>query len=627
MSRSILSAAVAVGVAAATVVAAGGVGEAASAPSPAVSASAPTAQDASVSGSGGATSDATASSSHPALSTTTTTTSSSTTTTSSTTTKPSTTTTSSFSTTTTSSTTTKPSTTTTSSSSSTTTTQPAPSPETPAATPEVEAPELKAPEVAPAGAPSPGSDQAADQSALSVCPTGSSYEPWSTSLAGLSPAQMQNALTIVQVGASMGAGTWGETVAVATAIQESDLENLTGYDAEGAHGLFGQKAPGYGWGTVAETEDPLHAAQAFYAVLLSIPGWQTLPLTVAAQDVQRSGYPDAYAKWQGLAEELVADLQGSPPGQATQVAPETTTAPGLSTTQLQNAAIIISVGQAMGAGTWGETVAVATAIQESDLEDLMSDSGGGSHGLFSQRAPGFGWGTVAETEDPVHASEKFYLRLLSIPGWQSLPLAVAAQDVQRSAYPDAYAKWQPLAAELVQNAVATSDNTTTLSALGGCPAPVPVDAAGYANPLRGLADLTPERIDQGVDYAGSGPVYAIGPGVVENVYNPGWPAGVFIVYVLTTGPDAGRAVYVAEYLVPEVAIGERVDANTPLGLLGSGGMETGWADLSALGESEAMADHQAATTGDSGAVSTPDGISFDALLVALGAPSGVLQGS
>jgi len=65
---------------------------------------------------------------------------------------------------------------------------------------------------------------------------------------------------------------------------------------------------------------------------------------------------------------------------------------------------------------------------------------------------------------------------------------------------------------------------------------------GYYNPLRGLTSLLPQEVDQGVDYCASGPIYAIGDGVVANVYSSGWPRGVFISYRLTSGPAKGPRV-------------------------------------------------------------------------------------
>jgi hypothetical protein len=174
--------------------------------------------------------------------------------------------------------------------------------------------------------------------------------------------------------------------------------------------------------------------------------------------------------------------------------------------------------------------------------------------------------------------------------------------------------------------LAGASSPSPAASLSRCPAPAQA-AAGYENPLRDVADLKPERIDQGVDYAGSGPIYALGPGVVRSVYDSGWPGGVFIAYELTGGPDAGHGVYVAENLVPEVSAGEQVNVNTVVATLRPQppNLETGFADLQALGESEAMSDHQAASGGDAGTVSTWCGQAFDELLVSLGAPGGTLQ--
>jgi murein DD-endopeptidase MepM/ murein hydrolase activator NlpD len=190
-----------------------------------------------------------------------------------------------------------------------------------------------------------------------------------------------------------------------------------------------------------------------------------------------------------------------------------------------------------------------------------------------------------------------------------------------------------MAALLGQSSTADAGSAASTSATSAglaaenCATGATVASGSYANPLRGVVSLVPERIDQGVDYNGSGPVYAIGDGVVENVYNAGWPGGAFIVYQLSDGPDQGNGVYMAEDVDPTVQVGQQVTANTQIGTMTDGpdGVETGWADLSSLGEAQAMDDHQALSTGDAGATSTPCGQSFDQLLVSLGAPGGIMQ--
>jgi cell wall-associated NlpC family hydrolase len=118
-----------------------------------------------------------------------------------------------------------------------------------------------------------------------------------------------------------------------------------------------------------------------------------------------------------------------------------------SATQVTNAATVTRTGQADRVPVYGQVIAVATAMQESSLVNL--DHGDrDSLGLFQQR-PSQGWGTPAQIMDPVYASGQFYARLLAVPGWQDLPLTVAAQDVQHSATPGAYARWQAAAVALV----------------------------------------------------------------------------------------------------------------------------------------------------------------------------------
>jgi len=144
---------------------------------------------------------------------------------------------------------------------------------------------------------------------------------------------------------------------------------------------------------------------------------------------------------------------------------------------------------------------------------------------------------------------------------------------------------------------------------------------GYLNPLRSVTSLLPQEIDQGVDYCGSGPIYALGNAVVENLYDPGWPSGVFISYRLTSGPAKGRYVYVAENVTPDVVIGEHVNASTVVGVVHDAKtcLETGWADPPSSPEkAEGHVEYN-------GKNSTAFGLNFSSLLQALGARPGLPQ--
>lgn len=110
---------------------------------------------------------------------------------------------------------------------------------------------------------------------------------------GLTAPQANNAALIAGVGFQSGFAENGVTVAIATAIQESSLYNLD-YGDRDSVGLF-QQRPSQGWGTVEEIMDPYYSARKFYAALSAVAGWETMPVTEAAQAVQRSGFPDAYA--------------------------------------------------------------------------------------------------------------------------------------------------------------------------------------------------------------------------------------------------------------------------------------------------------------------------------------------
>ncbi|MFE6740760.1 heavy metal transporter [Streptomyces tubercidicus] len=124
----------------------------------------------------------------------------------------------------------------------------------------------------------------------------------------LSPEQAANAATISAVASSRGLSERAVTIALATAMQESGLRNIDFGDRDSV-GLF-QQRPSQDWGTVRQIMDPVYSAGEFYRHLAKVPGYSRLPLTVAAQKVQRSGYPQAYAKHEANAARLTGALTG-----------------------------------------------------------------------------------------------------------------------------------------------------------------------------------------------------------------------------------------------------------------------------------------------------------------------------
>jgi hypothetical protein len=138
--------------------------------------------------------------------------------------------------------------------------------------------------------------------------TGVPGVPGHCTVAGLSMTltaeQVTNAATIAAVGRERGLPERAVVIALATAQQESRLRNLD-YGDRDSLGLF-QQRPSAGWGTDAQVQDPVYAANKFYDHLVEVPGWETGRLTEVSQAVQRSGYPEAYEQWGEMAEKLAA---------------------------------------------------------------------------------------------------------------------------------------------------------------------------------------------------------------------------------------------------------------------------------------------------------------------------------
>jgi murein DD-endopeptidase MepM/ murein hydrolase activator NlpD/endonuclease/exonuclease/phosphatase family metal-dependent hydrolase len=179
--------------------------------------------------------------------------------------------------------------------------------------------------------------------------------------------QARNAITIAQVARDLKIPRYGLQIAIATAIQESKLVNLNSGDSDSL-GLF-QQRPSTGWGSPAQTTTPVLAARAFFGEaqhtgnpgLLDIPRWKNMSLTQAAQAVQRSGYPDAYAQWEGVAGDITDLLGGDLPdlpaggGSTTTVANcqnDTVNPVTVGTLNLLGAGHTDKVGERPGYDTW-----------------------------------------------------------------------------------------------------------------------------------------------------------------------------------------------------------------------------------------------------------------------------------
>ena len=126
--------------------------------------------------------------------------------------------------------------------------------------------------------------------------------------------QARNASIISGVAVARGLPPRAVSIALATALQESGLRNLDYGDDAGpdSRGLF-QQRPTQGWGSEAQVMDPVYAANAFYNGLEKVPGYLDLPITDAAQAVQRSAFPQAYAKHEGPARAFASALTGQTP--------------------------------------------------------------------------------------------------------------------------------------------------------------------------------------------------------------------------------------------------------------------------------------------------------------------------
>lgn len=127
----------------------------------------------------------------------------------------------------------------------------------------------------------------------------------------LATDQAANAALITAIAVRRELPARAASIALATAMQESKLRNINHGDQAGpdSRGLF-QQRPSQGWGTTAQVMDPYHASNAFYDALVKVPDYQSLEITDAAQRVQHSAFPGAYAQHEVMARAFASALSG-----------------------------------------------------------------------------------------------------------------------------------------------------------------------------------------------------------------------------------------------------------------------------------------------------------------------------
>ncbi len=263
--------------------------------------------------------------------------------------------------------------------------------------------------------------------------------------------------------------------------------------------------------------------------------------------------------------------------------------------QLANTATILSAGHDKGVPQWGWVIAVATAIAESGLRNLPHLGEANDHdsiGLFQQR-PSQGWGTPQQLADPTYQAGKFYDALLAVDGWDTMTLSQAAQAVQRSAFPDAYAAHTTDAIALVAHLGVQLGHT--LLVVDPC---VTVSEHGWTQPLQGtiVSRYGPRdgRLHAGIDIAAprhtiiraaaSGTVTQVRCNAIDrttgedwgchrdgnshNVAGCGW-------YVDIRHPGDVTTRYCHLQTEPWVSLGDAVIVGQPIGTVGSTGHSSG----------------------------------------------------
>lgn len=222
----------------------------------------------------------------------------------------------------------------------------------------------------------------------------------------LATDQTENAALISAISVRRGMPARAASIGLAVALQESKLRNITHGDMDSL-GLF-QQRPSQGWGTEAEILDPVHSTNAFFDELETVKGYENMPITQAAQIVQRSAYPDAYAQREGQGKAFASALTGQSPAALTCTLKDPTAAgdPAAVTAALKHAygtvptqtgadgTVSIAAGEAIG---WGYA---QWAVANADTLSITQVSFAGQQWLRSANDGGKNTGWTPSTADP-----------------------------------------------------------------------------------------------------------------------------------------------------------------------------------------------------------------------------------
>ena len=226
--------------------------------------------------------------------------------------------------------------------------------------------------------------------------------------------QAENASLISALSVQRGMPARAASIALATALQESKLRNINYGDLDSV-GLF-QQRPSQDWGTAEQIMDPVYSATVFYNALEKVSGYGGMPLNDAAQIVQRSAFPHAYAQHEGLSRAFASALTGQSPGALSCTLPPPTAAGTVGAVETALHAVLGAIPVTSAAG--GTSATVHAQVSDSMGWAVAHWAVANAHqfGIVEVSYDGRQWSRAANTDG-------------TNVGWQAAGSAVPARQV------------------------------------------------------------------------------------------------------------------------------------------------------------------------------------------------------